>query len=131
MLLRISSLKKFGINFLYKKLQNIDNLYAQKISPNDKQRIVRAIEVKTSTGKSILEWQKNSRKKIFKKILYIVIKTDKEVLYSRINKRCQEMINLGVVEEVNKDKQKVRVIISIFGRPTPVELDFFQLEMIS
>ena len=37
----------------------------------------------------------------------------------------------GVVEEVNKDKQKVRVIISIFGRPTPVELDFFQLEMIS
>ena len=89
-----SSLKKFGINFLYKKLQNIDNLYAQKISPNDKQRIVRAIEVKTSTGKSILERQKNSRKKIFKKILYIVIKTDKEVLYSRINKRCQEMINL-------------------------------------
>ena len=37
----------------------------------------------------------------------------------------------GVVEEVNKDKQKVRVIISIFGRPTPVELDFFQLEMVS
>jgi len=37
----------------------------------------------------------------------------------------------GVVEEVNKDKQKVRVIISIFGRPTPVELDFFQVEMVS
>ena len=37
----------------------------------------------------------------------------------------------GVVEEVNKDKQKVRVIISIFGRPTPVELDFFQLEMVN
>ena len=36
----------------------------------------------------------------------------------------------GVVEEVNKDKQKVRVTISIFGRPTPVELDFFQLEMV-
>ena len=37
----------------------------------------------------------------------------------------------GVVEEVHKDKQKVRVIISIFGRPTPVELDFFQLEMVN
>ena len=37
----------------------------------------------------------------------------------------------GFIEEVNKDKQKVRVIISIFGRPTPVELDFFQVEMIS
>ena len=37
----------------------------------------------------------------------------------------------GVVEEVHKDKQKVRVTISIFGRPTPVELDFFQLEKVS
>ena len=35
----------------------------------------------------------------------------------------------GVVDEINQDKQKVKVIVSIFGRPTPVELDFFQVEM--
>ena len=35
----------------------------------------------------------------------------------------------GVVEEINQDKQKVKVIVSIFGRPTPVEFDFFQVEM--
>ena len=35
----------------------------------------------------------------------------------------------GSVEEINKDKQKVKVIVSIFGRPTSIELDFFQVEL--
>ena len=35
----------------------------------------------------------------------------------------------GFVESVNEDKQKVKVTVSIFGRPTPIELDFFQIEL--
>ena len=35
----------------------------------------------------------------------------------------------GFVEMVNEDKQKVKVKVSIFGRPTPIELDFFQIEL--
>ena len=35
----------------------------------------------------------------------------------------------GTVEEINDDKQKVKVIVSIFGRPTSIELDFFQVEL--
>ena len=35
----------------------------------------------------------------------------------------------GVVEEINDDKQKVKITISIFGRSTPVELDYYQVQI--
>jgi transcriptional antiterminator NusG len=36
----------------------------------------------------------------------------------------------GVVDEVNGERGKLKVMVSIFGRPTPVELDFLQVESV-
>jgi transcription termination/antitermination protein NusG len=36
----------------------------------------------------------------------------------------------GIVGEIKPDKEKLRVLITIFGRPTPVELDFIQVNKI-
>jgi transcriptional antiterminator NusG len=38
---------------------------------------------------------------------------------------------VGTVEEINADQQKLRVLVSMFGRDTPVELDFSQVEKLS
>jgi transcriptional antiterminator NusG len=35
----------------------------------------------------------------------------------------------GVIEEVNEDRLKIKVLVSIFGRKTPVEIDFAQAEL--
>ena len=37
---------------------------------------------------------------------------------------------IGVVQEINKEKRKVRVMVSMFGRETPVELDFIQFQKV-
>jgi transcriptional antiterminator NusG len=35
----------------------------------------------------------------------------------------------GFIQEINNEKQKLKVSVSIFGRPTPVELDYLQIEI--
>ena len=93
-------LKKFGINYLYEELKKTDEEYSKKLSPNDTQRIIRALEVNLSTQTTLSRWHKMKKNQIFKKIIYVVVKSEREILYSRINQRCKKMISLGVLEEV-------------------------------
>ena len=96
-------LKKKGLDFLYKKLQKLDSISYKKLNKNDKQRILRAIEVKVSTGKTIDFWKTTNTKeeKVLKKYFFIVIKEERKILYDRIDKRFKNMLKYGVLDEVN------------------------------
>ena len=92
--------QKEGIEALYERLQTIDPESAQRIHPNNVKRVMRAIEIYESTGKTMTQSLKDSQKtKIYKAYQY-GINYDREVLYERINKRVDIMIKQGLVDEV-------------------------------
>lgn len=92
---------KHGSGYLHKKLREIDIQAAEKIHPNDTFRIARAIEVFKVTGKTISEYHK---KHMFTGEFYQAIKIglymDKDLIYDRINKRIDMMIDQGLFDEV-------------------------------
>ena len=92
-------LKRNGIDYMYRKLQRIDPVWAQKIQPQDKQRIMRAIEVFEITGKpmSKMMGKKTPRAKFHP--YYIGLRLQRDVLYSRINARFEQMLSHGLVKE--------------------------------
>ena len=94
--------KKKGKDFLFDELKKINKDYAKKISPNDIQRLIRALEVKYFTGISFSEWHRQNKKKIFKRIIYVILNTERNILYTRINNRCEEMVKEGVLDEIKK-----------------------------
>ena len=93
--------KTHGKNYLYVKLSKIDAASASKIKPNDLRRIIRALEVYQSTGKTISYLQRKSSNNDVK-INYQIIgfKRNRENLYQRINLRIDKMIKDGFIEEV-------------------------------
>lgn len=92
-------LKRHGIDYMYRKLQRIDPGWAERIKPRDKQRIMRGIEVFEITGKPISEMvgKKNARAKFLP--YYIGLRLPRDVLYSRINTRFEQMLSQGLVKE--------------------------------
>lgn len=85
---------------MYEILCRIDPDYARKIHPNDKQRIVRAIEVCLGTGKRFSEYHQNENRSNEFSFLKFGIKIPRERLYYLINHRVDIMISKGLVEEV-------------------------------
>jgi len=83
---------------LYDKLLKIDPDYAQKIHPNDKKRVVRALEVYYLTGKPFSSFQGWEKPKY--KFVGIVFDRDRAEIMNRIEKRVDEFFKMGLIEEV-------------------------------
>ena len=90
-----------GIDKLYEMARKIDGEAIKKISPNDKKRILRILEIYHATGKNKTEQEKESRKKEVEYDYKIyALSWDREKLYERINKRVDIMLEQGLIEEV-------------------------------
>ena len=91
-----------GNDALYKRLCEVDPESAGRIHPNNVKRVMRALEIFESTGKTMTESLKNSVKPAIYKTVQYGINYDREVLYDRINRRVDIMIEQGLVGEVQK-----------------------------
>ncbi len=94
---------KIGKEKFYKKLIKIDPECKDKISPRDKQRMIRFFEVKFYTKKSIFIWQKLSGNNLKDfHFIKIFLNLPRPYLLKKINKRFDQMINDGALKEAKK-----------------------------
>ena len=99
--------EEIGLETLYEEAKKIDPKAIEKISSNDKKRILRILEIYHATGKNKTEQEKESRKKeVEYDYRVFAINWDREVLYDRINKRVDIMIEQGLIEEVKEILKK-------------------------
>ena len=90
-----------GLEELYNRAKKIDSKAIEKISRNDKKRIIRILEIYHSTGKTKTEIEIESRKNEVKYDYKVyAIDMDRQILYERINKRVDLMIENGLIDEV-------------------------------
>ena len=96
-----------GLQFLYEEAKKIDPIAMEKISKNDKKRIIRIIEIFNSSGKTKTQQEIESRKNDVKNDYKVfAINIDRPILYERINKRVDIMIEQGLIDEVKSILQK-------------------------
>ncbi len=89
-----------GTQVLFEKLSEKDPEAAGRIHPNDKKRLIRALEIVLQTGSPMREsYQK--REKQFTPVL-IGLNDERDRLYERIDERVDHMIKVGLLDEVKK-----------------------------
>lgn len=97
--------KEKGAEYMHRELRKIDPASADAIHANNVKRVIRALEYYKLTGKKISEHNEEQRKKDSPyDFSYFVLNDHRELLYERIDKRVDEMVTEGLLEEVQKLK---------------------------
>jgi tRNA dimethylallyltransferase len=95
-------MEQLGAEALLNELKIIDPESAAKMLPSNHKRIIRALEVFYLTGKTISSFQKEYKRKNDFTFCKFMLNYDRESLYKRIEKRVDNMIEMGLVDEVKK-----------------------------
>lgn len=97
-------LKEQGAVKLHSLLLREDSAAAMMLKPTDSQRVVRALEVLDASGRSILEWQAERGQPLIDResARFFVIEPDRAALVARIDKRFDQMLDKGALDEVKR-----------------------------
>lgn len=90
-----------GADYMYEKLKKKDPDYSMTITPNDKQKIIRALEIISVTDQKVSCFAKQSSNEmqVYDFRCWFLFKS-KETLYPAIEERCDKMIEMGLIQEV-------------------------------
>lgn len=99
----ISRLDKEGVESLRLELKNLDPEYYKIVDLRNKNRILRAVEVSLMTGKPYSSFRKKTVKDRDFEIIKIGLNIDREILYDKVNKRVDLMIDAGLIEEAEEN----------------------------
>lgn len=94
-------MQRLGPELMFERLHQLDSQYANSITKNDKQKIIRALEIITLTGKKVSKLSWVGRRKTLNYDFHCwFVHRPREILYHRIEKRCEKMIEQGFIDEV-------------------------------
>lgn len=103
-----TDLEKRGIEALYERLKQFDPHYCNKLTVKDKQKIMRGLEIIALTGKRVSDFKEPRTRQACSKYNFrcFFLYSPREVLYPRIEMRCDKMIADGLVEEVERLREE-------------------------